>query len=103
MPGLMPDPSPGGEEPVPGAPGRPGFAWLPGSADTGPVPAALFAGGPAGGGPAGGGPAGGGSPGGEPGPDAGLPRGLDWQALLGALAAAGYWGRDGRGPRGGPG
>ncbi len=81
MSGPVPDPSPDGEEPPPGGPGRPGFAWLAGSAEAGPVPAGdgLVVGGPAGGGLAadrGWG-------------DAALPRGLDWQALLEALAAAG--------------
>jgi uncharacterized protein DUF222 len=129
MPDPMPDPTPSRRSaagPPPDGSGRTGFAWLPDSAATGPVPAAdaLFAvgappdggpahrtsgGGPAGGssgggpahGPSGGGPAGGSSGGGLAGGSsvdgsfAGggsadeLPGGLDWQALLEALATAG--------------
>ena len=90
MPGQMPDHSPDAGQAAPGGPGRPQFAWLAGSAEAGPVPGALLAGsspsddGPPGGGPASGRPVSGGGCG-----DAALTRGLDWQALLEALAAAG--------------
>jgi hypothetical protein len=79
MAGQIPDDSPDAGEPTPGGPGRPEFGWLPGSAEAGIVPNDWFGSGRS---------AGGGSAGGGCG-DGGWPRGLDWQALLGALAAAG--------------
>jgi Domain of unknown function (DUF222) len=76
--------------PPPDGVGRTGFAWLPDSAATGPVPAgdALFAAGaPLGGSLASGSSAAGSSLGGSSSDE--LPAGLDWQALLEALAMAG--------------
>ena len=85
VPLQMPDHSPDAEQTVSGGPGRPVFAWLPGSANTGPAPAGdavLTGGDPSSGGPV-------------PGrgcTDAALTRGLDWQALLDARATAGIGG-----------
>jgi Domain of unknown function (DUF222) len=110
MVGQIPDDSPDAGEPTRDGSGRLGFGWLPGSAEAGTVPEAWFGGsgpsgagsagagsagggsaggGSAGGGSAGGGSAGGGLTGGGGCGDGAWPRGLDWQALLGALAAAG--------------
>ena len=68
-----------------GGSGRPGFAWLAGSAATGPVPVGdgLLMGSD---------PAGGGLAAGRGCADATWPRGLDWQALVESLAAAGTGG-----------
>jgi Domain of unknown function (DUF222) len=85
VPSPVPDDGPGRQAASGGA-GRAGFGWVAGSAAAGPVPAGdglWMGGGPAGGGPV---------PGPVPGPggaDDGLPRGLDWRALVEALAAAG--------------
>src|SRR5215469_6556986 len=70
MPALIPEPRPDKEQP-PGRSGRPGWAWVEGSADTGPTPEWV-------------------RPGIEPdGPaEGGLPAGLDYQALLDGLAAS---------------
>ncbi len=90
MLGQMPDHGPDAGQAAPRGPGRPQFAWLAGSAGAGPVPGHLLAGfGPRDGGPADGGPVSGTPVSGGGCGEAALTRGLDWQALLEALAAAG--------------
>jgi Domain of unknown function (DUF222) len=92
VPSPVPDDDPD-RQAASGGPGRVGFGWVAGSAAAGPVPAGggLFMGGDgdlAGGGlGAGGGCGDAGLAGGLDGQA--LPRGLDWRALVGALAAAG--------------
>lgn len=74
----MPEHDPDSGQATPRGRARRRFAWLPGSVRTGLVPGALVTDGPHGGGAAHGGLV-----------DAGLMRGLDWQALLAALPTAG--------------
>ena len=82
MPGPVPEDGPDSQAASRGS-GLPQFGWLAGSAEAGPVPVpgggGLFLGGSPGGGPASGGGCG----------DAELMRGLDWEALVEALASTG--------------
>ncbi|MDX6394872.1 MAG: hypothetical protein QOJ73_5935, partial [Streptosporangiaceae bacterium] len=101
MAGQMPDHGPDAGQAAPRGPGRPQFAWLAGSAEAGPVPGHLLAGsGPPDGGPPDGGPVSGRSVSGGGRDDAAMTRGLDWQALLEALAAAGIGAGAGEGQEG---